>query len=103
MKSGRHLMIAKMIHREIDRTLQVIIYRILTAVRIEDHFIQESNITGFGYVLVDGREQPKGIIRAISRMSGLSYIRFIIRSILMSGIMIEFDKRKSGAVINLSR
>ena len=91
------------VKRELNRPAEVFIDGGFLFVRKRNHFIQEGEVAGFTDVFVYGREEPERIIRTIGGMAGLLYITFILRGIFMSGVMREFDKRESAAVMNLRR
>ena len=101
VKSGRHAMIAQMLHREIDGSLQVVINGTLVAVRVRDDLVDECGVARLTQILLDGREEPQSIVCTICGMAGCGHIGSIVRCILMSCIMVELNERKSAAVVNL--
>ena len=103
MKTCRHIVIAKSVHREIYSSLKMLINSSFTTVGKYYNLIYKVNISCFGNVLINCREEPQCIISSVCRMSCCSDIGFIIRRILMSGIVIKLNKRKSATVINLCR
>ena len=101
VKTCRHAMGTQTVKRELNRPVEVFIDGGFLFVRKRNHFIQEGEVAGFTDVFVYGREEPERIIRTIGGVAGLLYIAFILRRIFMSGVMREFDKRESAAVMNL--
>ena len=103
MQTCRHTIVSKVIHREINRALQMLIYRTLSAICEQDYFIDKVCISGLCNILINRWEQPQCIICTICRMSGCAYIRLIIRCILMPCIVIKLYKWKSAAIVYLCR
>ena len=99
MQSCRHSVVAEIVHREIDRSLQVVVNgALLHVVRVEDFFIEESDVAAFGDVLIYGREQPQRVVCAVRGVTGLLNVRGVVRRILMARIMRILYKRKACAV-----
>jgi len=103
MQTCRHTIVSKVIHREINRTLQMLIHRTLSAICEQDYFIDKVCISRLRNILINCWEQPQCIICTISRMSGCTYIRLIIWCILMTCIVIKLYKWKSTTIVYLCR
>ena len=96
-------MVSQSVHGELNRSLQMVVYRTLFFVCIRNHFIDKILVAGLCHILPNGREQPKCIVGTVCRMSRLTHIRFIVRRILMSGIVIVFYQRQTTAMVYLCR
>ena len=72
-----------------------------------DYLIEEALVAALTEVLYDSREEPESVISTIGRMSGLLSVNAVlivlIRTGLMTCIVIELNKRKSSAVAYLRR
>ena len=103
MQTSRHIVVAQPFHGELNRTLQMVINGIFSAVCIDNHFIIECSVSAFTDILRNRWEQPQGIVCPIGRVSGFLDIFRIIRCIFMTSIVIELDQRQTTAIVYLCR
>ena len=101
MQTGGHVMVAHVLHGEADRALEVVIDRVLAAVRIDDRLVQERLVAALADVLHDGREEPERIVCTVGRMAGLLDVIRVVRGVLVAGVMGELDQRQTAAVVDL--
>ena len=99
-------MIAETLHREADSVLEVIVNCILTAVSVNDNFIEEALVSAFAEVLGNSREQPESVVSTVGRMSCFLCVNAVrvvlVRAGLVACIVVELNKRESAAVVYLS-
>ena len=102
VQTCRHSVVAEVVHRKIDRALQVVVHRaLLHIVRVVDLLVEETDVAALGNVLVYGGEQPQRIVRAVARMSGLLHVGSVVRRVLVTRVVGVFYERKTCAVGNL--
>ena len=106
METCGHTVVSKVIHREHDSSLEVIVNSTLFAiVSVEDLFIQELDIAAFGDVLVNSGEEPESVICTVGGMPCLLGICgvgvILIRVIFLTCLVVILDQRKTCAVCYL--
>ena len=101
VQTRRHTMRAQMIHGEVNRALQVIKHRAFAVRRIRNDLVHKRGIARFGDILVNSREQPQRIVRAIMRMTRGADVAVVLRGILVPRVVVELHQRQTAAVMHL--
>lgn len=94
---------SKMIHRECNCSLKMIVNSSFILVSIRNYFIKECGVSCFSNIFVNSWEQPQSIISTVSRVTSFANIRCVIWSIFVTSVVSELNQWKSATVINLSR
>ena len=102
MESRGHTVVAKIIHGESDGSLEMVVNRALfAAVRVEYLFIKECAVAALGDILVNRREQPKSVVRAVAGVTRFLYIFGVVGGVFLTRLVSIFYKRQTRAVRNL--
>ena len=102
-----HTVVAEVVHREVDCSLEVVVNRALFAVvSVEDFLIEERDIAAFADVLVDSGEQPERVVCAVGGVSRLLCIYGVlvvfVGVIFLARLVVVLNERQTCAVCNLS-
>ena len=92
---------AEVVEGELHGPFQMLVNARLFLVRKRNDFIEKCCVSRLRNIFVDGREEPQGVVSAIGRMTGFLAVGGVIRSVLVSGIVCELDKRQTTAVTHL--
>ena len=91
----------QMMQGKIDGPLEVFDNGALVIIGKGDHFVQEIPVPCLGDVLIHRGEKPHGVVRPIMGMARGLDVAFLLRRILMAGIVVKLDQGQARAMMHL--